>query len=152
MALAFHDELLYFHKSLLCVLRALVNNSIEPFVYILRLLQLRRVNEKFFVMKSFFRGKMVKALKWRKLRNEINVPISSLTCNYCLLYTWVPLYYAAHYISRVPPIKRERGSLEDGILQRIKNSLSSFHLPFILLRSLISYEQYLTNFDLFQRR
>lgn len=39
------------------------------------------------------------------------------------------------------PIKRERGSLEDGILQRIKNSLSSFHLHFILLRSLISYEQ-----------
>lgn len=36
---------------------------------------------------------------------------------------------------------RERGSLEDGILQRIKNSLSSFHLHFILLRSLISYEQ-----------
>lgn len=47
-------------------------------------------------MKSFFRGKMVKALKWRKLRNEINVPISSLTCNDCLLYTWVPLYKAAH--------------------------------------------------------
>lgn len=71
MALAFHDELLYFHKSLLCVLRALVNNSIEPLEYILRLLQLRRVNEKFFVMKSFFREKMVgfemeKIEKWYK--------------------------------------------------------------------------------------
>lgn len=81
-----------------------------------------------------------KALKRRKLRNTINVRISSLTPNDCLLYTWVPLYNAAHYISRLP-IKRERGSLEDGILQRIKNSLSSFHLHFILLRSLISYEQ-----------